>query len=202
MADFSNALTISSLAESEKTIWNERRFQDGDTAVKCPSCGAENPEYAFYCGKCAAEMKGGSASKAKSDDSDKPRSTTKIESILSRNILRIEENAAKKRRGALGKFRGAFWRSGTLVFKSEREEVTLSIDREGHASVNRGMPPNPGFELMGPHDSFLTMFSDERNVRSIPGSIVIRLGGRELPDEMSQRMFREGIERLLRALFE
>jgi hypothetical protein len=147
-------------------------------------------------------MKGGSAPKSKSDDSDKPQSVTKIESILSRNILRIEENAAKKRSGALGKFRGAFWRSGTLVFKSECETVTLGIDDEGHASVNKGMPPNPGFELVGPHDSFLTMFGDERNVRSIPGSIIIRLGGRELPDETSQRMFRKGIERLLRALFE
>lgn len=24
--------------------------------VKCPSCGAENPDYGFYCGRCAKEL--------------------------------------------------------------------------------------------------------------------------------------------------
>lgn len=32
--------------------------------VKCPSCGAENPDYSFYCGKCAAELKRGSTPEA------------------------------------------------------------------------------------------------------------------------------------------
>jgi len=27
-----------------------------DTAMKCPKCGADNPDYAFYCGKCASEL--------------------------------------------------------------------------------------------------------------------------------------------------
>jgi len=25
--------------------------------AKCPNCGSDNPEYSFYCGKCAAELK-------------------------------------------------------------------------------------------------------------------------------------------------
>ncbi len=25
--------------------------------AKCPNCGAENPEYSFYCGRCSAELK-------------------------------------------------------------------------------------------------------------------------------------------------
>jgi hypothetical protein len=25
-------------------------------AMKCPKCGAENPDHSFYCGKCAAEL--------------------------------------------------------------------------------------------------------------------------------------------------
>ena len=25
-------------------------------AIKCPSCGADNPDHAFFCGKCAKEL--------------------------------------------------------------------------------------------------------------------------------------------------
>jgi hypothetical protein len=27
-----------------------------EMVVKCPSCGAENPDYGFYCGRCAKEL--------------------------------------------------------------------------------------------------------------------------------------------------
>jgi hypothetical protein len=27
-----------------------------EVVVKCPSCGAENPDYGFYCGRCAKEL--------------------------------------------------------------------------------------------------------------------------------------------------
>jgi hypothetical protein len=168
--------------------------------VKCSSCGSENPDYAFYCGKCAAELKGDLTTK--SAELHGPRPTTKIESILSRNLLRIEENAARKRRGLIGKLRGRFWRSGALVFKSELEEVTLTIDVEGHASVSRGRPAQPTIELVGPHDSFIEMFRNERNIGRMPSSIVVHMAGKELPDATSQQIFKSGIERLLRALFE
>ena len=168
--------------------------------MKFGSCGSEDPDYSFYCGKCAAELKVDSMTE--SVESPLPKPATKIESILSRNLLRIEDNAARKRRGLVGKLRGRFWRSGTLVLKSEFEEVTLSIDDEGRASVSKGRPIEQSIELLGPHEPFMEMFKDERHIGSIPGSIVVRVGGRELPDEMSQRMFRDGIARLLRALLE
>jgi hypothetical protein len=188
--------------QRRKALREERRFQCGDTAVKCPNCGAENPDYVFYCGKCASEMKSGLVPTTRGGDSDKPRSTTKIESILSRNILRIEENVAKKRSSALGRFRWGFWRSGTLVFKSECEEVTLSVDKKGHASVRKGVPTNPSIELEGPHDSFLEMLREERNICGIPSRITIRIGGRESPDEMLMLQFRHIIGKLLHELLE
>lgn len=27
-----------------------------EMVIKCPNCGAENPDYGFYCGKCAHEL--------------------------------------------------------------------------------------------------------------------------------------------------
>jgi len=42
---------------SEKTIREEERFQDEVVAMKCPNCGSENPDNAFYCGACATQMR-------------------------------------------------------------------------------------------------------------------------------------------------
>ncbi len=170
--------------------------------MRCPHCEAENPDYVFYCGKCAKQMKDVLASEAKDVTSHNKRPAEKIENILNRNLLRIEQNVVKKRKGLSGIFGGAFLRSSTLVFMSELEEVTLGVDRDGHVTVTRGIPTTPSISLVGPHDSFLKLFQDERNIPMIPGSINIHLGNQELPRNLSQRVIREGIERFLHKLFE
>jgi hypothetical protein len=43
--------------ESEEAIWQERRFHVEGIAMKCPNCGAENPDNGFYCGSCAAQLR-------------------------------------------------------------------------------------------------------------------------------------------------
>ncbi|OGS43729.1 MAG: hypothetical protein A3K76_04790 [Euryarchaeota archaeon RBG_13_57_23] len=170
--------------------------------VKCKNCGSENPDYSVYCGRCAAELKGDPAESAKEHRPQGSGSVTSIESILSRNLLRIEENLAKKRGGALGRLKKALSRSNSIVFRSERETVTLSIDKEGQVKVIRGLSTGAALELEGRHDSFLTMFQDERKVRTIPSSISVRLGKREPTDELSQRIIREIVEEMLYRLFQ
>ena len=170
--------------------------------MKCPACGADNPDYTFYCGKCAAELRSSPQREPDVATRRRPQSETKIETVLSRNLLRIENNASRNHKGFFGRLKGSFGRSGTMVFRSEREEVTLIFDGDGHASVSRGRSAKPTIELVGPHESFLDMFGDERNVDSIPDPISVRLLGREMPDEASQQVFRSGIERLLHGLFE
>jgi hypothetical protein len=171
----------------------------------CPKCGSENPDHVFYCGKCAEQLKGVSPSETEEDKPRKVRPAVKIESILSRNLLRIEENVRKWReKGFLARFRGPTRRPQIIMFTSEVEKVVLIIDSEGHASVSKTPPSKPGIELSGPHESFLSMFEDERNLRGIPGSISIHIRGSELPmhDEMTEILMREVVEKVLRSLFE
>jgi len=170
--------------------------------MRCRNCDAENPDYVFYCGKCAMQLKGVPTPEAGDDASRNKRPAEQIVNILNRNLLRIEQNAVKNRKGLAGILGGAFLRSSTLVFRSELEEVTLSIDKDGHATVSKGRPSTPTISLLGPHDSFLRLFQDERKVRMIPDSIDIHLGDRMLPHDVSQRVIREVVERFLQKLFE
>ena len=163
--------------------------------MKCPSCGTENPDHAFYCGKCAAEMRGGG--------SPKPQSSASIEKILSRNLTRIDENIAKKRSGFRGRFSIAFNRPGHLiVFESEREVVTLSMDEQGHASVTKGCPPGPILVLEGPHESIVAMFRDERHFVGLSDSVSVFLGDKVIPDRIAEDVVREMVSGFLQALFQ
>jgi hypothetical protein len=170
--------------------------------IECPNCRAENPDHVMYCGKCATQLTGYPTPEAGDNEPLHKRPAEQIESILSRNLLRIEQNVVKKRKGLSGMFGGKFLRFSTLAFKSEFEEVTLSIDKDGHASVSKGHTSTHTILLAGSHDSFLKMFQDERNVSMIPDSITIHLGNREFPHNISERVLRELVERFLQKLFE
>lgn len=170
--------------------------------MKCPKCGAENPDYAYYCGSCASELKVGSRSGA-TDGPSKREPRVKIESILNRNLVRVGENAARRPRGLLGKLNDPFRRIGTIVFKSDLETASLSIDGERHASVNSATPTKPIVLLEGPHDSFLTMLGDGRKIGNVPESIRVHMEINLFhDDEMQQRILRDGVDKLLKRLFE
>ena len=148
-------------------------------------------------------MRGNASLSVDGGDSFKPKSATSIERILSRNLLRIDENIRKKRSSSLSILGRALKRPGAvLVFKSEREEVTLSIDEEGHASVTKGSTSGPVLTLVGHHDSFLAMFQDERNVGSIPESIDVLLGDQAVPGNDANIILKEATGRLLHILFQ
>jgi hypothetical protein len=115
----------------------------------------------------------------------------------------MSENVARSRQGLFARFRGPIRRSGMIVFKSEYEEVSLGIDREGNVSVNRGPSTRPDLLLEGPHESFLAMFSDERRITEIPRSIDVRIGGMASShNETVQQTLRDGAAGILRYLFE
>lgn len=157
----------------------------------------------FYCGKCASELKGGDQAEVGKGDLRRAEPRTKIESILYRNLVRMGENVARRPRGLLGRFGGAIWRSSTIVFKSEYEEVSLSIDMEGKVSVNSVIPTKSILLMDGPHDSFLTMFRDEHKISGIPESIEIHIKGVGFPnDEIAQQILRDMVGKLLRIMFE
>ena len=54
-------------------------------AMKCPKCGAENPDYAMYCGKCAGSMKESEQSTVK----EKYESPTQMVPLIQSRYLRI-----------------------------------------------------------------------------------------------------------------
>lgn len=171
--------------------------------MKCPKCGSENPDYAYYCGSCASELRGGSQAGAGEDDSRKAKPRIKIESILYHNLVRVGENVARKRGGLFGRHFGPFRRAGTFVFKSEYEKVSLSFDSEGHVSVNSGIPTKNAVLLEGPHDSFLMMFRDEHKIDEIPSSIEVRVEGLTLPnDDQVRQVVRSAAGKMLRGMFE
>lgn len=172
--------------------------------MKCPNCGAENPDCSYHCGSCASELRGGNKTEAGKCDSQSVKPRTDIESMLHRNLVRLGENVARRRHGLLFRLGGGtVWRSNTIVFKSEFEEVSLCIDEEGHTSVNGGVPTKVIILLEGPHDSFLTMFRDEHRVSGVPKSIKVHVEGiGSSYSVMAQQMNQSAVNQILRYLFE
>jgi len=39
-------------------IWMHEPWNHGDVAMKCPNCGAENPEGQKFCGNCGHSLEG------------------------------------------------------------------------------------------------------------------------------------------------
>lgn len=163
--------------------------------MKCPKCGSENPDYAFFCGKCAGDLKVEVKELAKS--SPTPALPT-IESMVSKYILKIQENASKKRKGLLG---GGIW-YGTIVFSNDRETITLLIEKDGHAAITRGAQSKKSLELKGPHEAFLEMFRDQKTVGRIPKSVSVAFAGFDQFDSIQQELAREGAWKMLRRTFE
>jgi hypothetical protein len=176
--------------------------------MKCPKCGAENSDYAFFCGKCAADLK--SEDWAPSELEAKKKLPT-IMSMVGRRLLHVEENLRKRREKRFGGLK-AFQRNGSMTFKSEIETVTLTVDKVGHASIRPGEPDGTALLLEGPHEAFVEMFKEQAGVGSIPYSIEVKLMGLSSHQEMvmfSKRkrdrtlelLIREAAEKTLKGFF-
>jgi hypothetical protein len=176
--------------------------------MKCPKCGAENPDYAFFCGKCAADLK--SEDWTPSELEAKKKLPT-IMSMVGRRLLHVEENLRKKRETRFGGLK-AFQRNGSIAFKSEIETVTLMIDRDGHASIRPGVPEETALLLEGPHEAFVELFGKKEGVGPLPYSVQVKIGGLSAYDEMVELarlkrdktfelLIREAAEKVLKGYF-
>jgi hypothetical protein len=163
--------------------------------MKCLECGAENPDYAFFCGRCAADLK---AEPKEHVASSPPIRLPTIESAVSKYLPSIQENASKRRRGIFG---GNLWH-GTIVFTSDRERITLQIEKDGLATILKGAQSKASVELTGPHEAFLEMFRDEKMVGKIPDTVAVTVGGAGPKDSIGQQLAREGTWKMMKRIFE
>jgi hypothetical protein len=167
--------------------------------MKCRRCGADNPDYSFFCGRCSADLKADYQTEPTTEADKQPLPT--IESMIGCWLMRIEDNLRKKRHGVLGRFKSSFWH-GSIVFKSKSEAVTLTVDKHGRASVLKGEPSGENLTLEGPQEAFVSMFDDKEGLGPIPDSIHATLADTAMPDPASERKVKDGIEKTLRGLLE
>jgi uncharacterized membrane protein len=57
--------------------------------MKCPNCGAENPDYAFYCGKCSATIREAEQETRAAEPSSETVPITQMEPLVRSSIARL-----------------------------------------------------------------------------------------------------------------
>ena len=176
--------------------------------MKCPKCGAENPDHAFFCGKCAADLK---PENWEPSELEAKKKLPTIMSMVGRRLLHVEENLRKKRETRFGGLK-AFQRGGSMTFKSDIETVTLTVDKDGHASVRPGESDRTALLLEGPHEAFVEMFKEHAGVGPIPYSIEVKFMGlssqqetvlfsKRRRDKTFELLIREAAEKTLNGFF-
>jgi hypothetical protein len=165
--------------------------------MKCTHCGAENPDYAFFCGRCSADLKQDLVSGSAGPSTEKP--AISIESLLSPKLLRIEDNIRSGRERFLGRLRFPS-RQFAITFRSELETITLVVEKDGHASTVKEYPQEKVLMLEGAHEDFVRMLNAQEGFGMIPDSIRVTLAGKAMPDATSERAVREGVEKTLARL--
>ena len=74
---------------SEKTIEEEMRWGWEEIGMKCPNCGAENPDYAVFCGKCAGSMKESEQPTGSLENILESERLTQMEPLIQNRFFRI-----------------------------------------------------------------------------------------------------------------
>lgn len=169
--------------------------------MKCPKCGAENPDYAFFCGRCATDLEQPMSPKEPIREARK-EPLPSIYSMLNSRIVTVETNVRDRSRGLFAGFRKLLKRGGTIVFRSESEVVTLVLDADQHVSILRGPPVRISFEFEGPHSAYLEMFPPSGGFGHLPSSVDVKLGGEtHISGTTTEMVFRDAGESLLKTLF-
>ncbi len=168
-----------------------------DLALKCPKCGADNPDYAFFCGRCAADLKADATGPA-----SLKKSIPSIYSMLSRRLLRLEENMQRGSHGALGRIRESLHRGGEIAFKSESEVATLVLGKDRHASITNGPPSKAVMVFEGPSEAFVEMFPESGGFGYLPDSVSVTLRGSEMQGAKVEPIIRQLAEEMLKGLFQ
>ena len=94
-----------------------------------------------------------------------------------------------------------------MGFKTENEEVTITIPPDDHAFVGDDCESKHNLDFEGPEKDLLAMLEHGADIPSIPDSIRIRIGGRDLPQgigfgmsPMSEQVVRDTAAKRLRRL--
>jgi hypothetical protein len=95
-------------------------------------------------------------------------------------------------------------KSFVLGFKTENEDLTLTFTKDNIVLLGDDKSSTHNIDFEGPEEQILAMLSDGGNLRSIPDSIRVRLGGREFPEDMlgTGKMARDTAAKKLRSLIE
>lgn len=64
-------------------------YDPEEMGMKCPNCGAENPDYAVYCGKCAGTIKESERSTGNPENSLESERLTQMVPLIQNGFLRI-----------------------------------------------------------------------------------------------------------------
>ncbi len=128
---------------------------------------------------------------------------TPLKSFLHRNNVRMESNWWKKMNSTPpGRFARFMGKKGTIIgFSTENENVTLTMTMDGRVRVGNDSLARHDFDIYGPEDHMLIMLRNAKSIRSIPGSMRVKLRGREVRPEI-EAFVTDGITTTLRILFE
>lgn len=161
------------------------KFQKGGSK-RCRKCGALNTSTMEVCGSCktpfdgreevATPLKGSSASNLAAN-----REGDLIKRKLSSILVRIEDNWREFAESPGGRIAFARRRTFVMGFKTENEEVTITIPPDGHAFLGDDYLSTHNLDFEGPEKDLLALLEYGRDIPSIPDSISVKLGGRDSP---------------------
>jgi len=120
---------------------------------------------------------------------------------LNRSLVRIEGNWIKRCQSTSGRLARLFRRGDQVIgFGTENERVTLTLSQDGRVTLTDGGFSKHDFDLDGPEEEMLVMLENARDIRSVPGSIRVRMRGRDVRLEVDY-VVRDTVAKMLRMLF-
>jgi len=109
--------------------------------MECPNCGAENPDYAVYCGKCAGSIKEPEKSTGSPENSLESVSITQMEPLIQNDLVRtitIIGGIITMIFGALSAILGAYGMRGGNVQFTVNDKL-LSTEEGGELFLTIGL---------------------------------------------------------------
>lgn len=124
-----------------------------------------------------------------------------LKATLHRSLIRIESNWTKRCEGMPGRLARLFRRGNQVIgFGTENERVALILNWDRRVTLSDGNLSRHDFDLDGPEEEMIMMLENARDIRSIPGSIRVRMRGRDTRPEVDY-IVRDSTAKLLRILF-
>ena len=124
-----------------------------------------------------------------------------LKATLHSSLVRIEGNWIKRCQSTSGRLARLFRRGNQVIgFGTENERVTLTLSQDGRVTLTDGGFSKHDFDLDGPEEEMLVMLENARDIRSVPGTIRVRMRGRDVRPEVDY-VVRDTVAKMLRMLF-